>query len=311
MSTVTRKSSVRRTRILGTRTLRSLTLLCLAVLPVACASTRPTAPISPVTVTVTASPSSSGAPSSAVAAPAAAANRAMAADFRRIAATIGMPVGLAIAPVGGRAVPALSLGDQMTRVAWSTIKVPLAIAAERANGPSAAETMAIVNSDNASAEQLWESLGTSDRAATAVTAVLREGGDRQTVVPSQQRRAGFTTFGQTLWSLPNAATFTANVPCLPGSAHVVQLMGQVAGNQQWGVEVMRSPVSTAVKGGWGPGEASGYLVRQIGLIRFRDGRATAIAMSAVGGSMSDGIVALNTLAEWLDHQIRRLPRGRC
>ncbi|MFW0796252.1 hypothetical protein AAFP30_20735 [Gordonia sp. CPCC 205515] len=290
--------------------LRIALLLCLAVLPVACASTQPPAPISPVTKTVTAWPS----PSSSAVAPAVprrGATTALAADFRRTAATIGMPVGVAIAPVGGNAVPALSLGDQTVRVAWSTIKVPLALAAERVNGPSAAETAAIVNSDNASAEQLWASLGTPTEAAAAVTAVLREGGDQQTVVPAQQLRAGFTIFGQTQWALPDAATFTAHLPCLPGSAHVVQLMGQVAGNQQWGVEVMRTPASTAVKGGWGPGDSGGYLVRQIGLIRYRDGQSTAVTMSAFGGSMDGGIAALNALARWLDRHIMRLPRGRC
>lgn len=223
----------------------------------------------------------------------------------------GVPVGLAVAPVGGRAVSALILGDRESRVAWSTIKVPLAVAAQRANGPSPAERSAIVNSDNASAEQLWASLGAPDQAAAAVTEVLREGGDSATTVPSQRLRPGFTVFGQTVWSLPAAATFTAHLECMPGTQNVVALMGSVAGNQQWGVETMSRPASTAVKGGWGPGETSGYLVRQIGLIRHRDGSGTAVAMSAVGSTMSGGIAALNTLAGALNKQIARLPRGRC
>lgn len=280
----------------------------------ACTYSTSQPPVAPVTTTVTSTPSASGYARTSIpsSTPTRAATYASTtADFRRTAAAIGAPVGVAIGPVGGVAVPALTLGDQTTRVAWSTIKVPLAVAAERAGGPSAAEMAAIVNSDNAAAEQLWSSLGTATEAAAAVTAVLREGADRRTVVPSEHLRAGFTIFGQTEWALPDAATFTANLPCLPGSAHVVSLMGQVAGNQQWGVEVMRTPTSTGVKGGWGPGDAGGYLVRQIGLIRYRDGQATAVAMSAVGGSMNDGIASLNTLAGWLDRHITQLPRGRC
>lgn len=291
-----------------------LVLLCVAALCAGCGSSADNDQ-APVTVTVTStgsspstvSVSSSSAPSSVPAGN----YRTLSTGFARVAQQTGAIVGIAIAPIGGAAVPALTLGDRQPRVAWSTIKVPLAVAAERANGQSSAETAAIVNSDNASAESLWASLGSSSQAAAAVTAVLREGGDATTVVPAQQLRAGFTIFGQTQWALPDAATFTAHLPCMPGTEHVLSLMGQVAGNQQWGVEIMRAPRSTAVKGGWGPGDASGYLVRQIGIITHRNGKQTAIAMSAVGGSMSGGIAALNTVANWLGRNISRLPQGSC
>ncbi|MDL9938462.1 hypothetical protein QSJ18_17070 [Gordonia sp. ABSL1-1] len=232
-------------------------------------------------------------------------------SFTAAVSVTGATVGVAMAPVGGDAVAALTLGDRTDRVAWSTIKVPLAVAAERVNGPSAAETAAIIDSDNDAAQTLWSSLGSDAAAAQAVTSVLREGGDQTSVVPARQRRAGYTIFGQTRWSLSAAATFTAHLPCMPGTDHVRGLMGRVAGNQQWGVEIMRAPTSTAVKGGWGPGESSGYLVRQIGIITFGDGRATAVAMSALAGSMSGGVAALNAVANWLSRHLRSLPRGRC
>ncbi len=143
--------------------------------------------------------------------------------------------------------------------------------------------------------------------ADAVTAVLRDGGDTTTVVPATQRRAGYTIFGQTVWSLPDAATFTAHLPCMSDAGNVLSLMGQVAGNQQWGMEIMSAPRATAVKGGWGPGMSSGYLVRQIGLFTFRDGRRTAVALSAVAGTMSGGIAALNAVANWLN---RNIPSSR-
>ncbi|MFE0749663.1 hypothetical protein [Gordonia sp. NPDC058843] len=295
---------------------RGIVVLSVLALLAGCATEPDAEPIDPVTVTVTADPSAStpagpgpSAPNSSASPPAS--YGGLAASFRTMAASTGLTVGIAIAPVGGSAVPALTLGDETPRVAWSTIKVPLAVAAERANGPSPAARAAIVDSDNASAESLWSSLGGGQAAADSVTAVLRDGGDTTTVVPATQRRAGFTVFGQTVWSLPDAATFTAGLPCLPGARNVVALMGRVAGNQQWGIEIMPAPRATAVKGGWGPGVADGYLVRQIGIVTFRDGQRAAVAMSAVGGSMSGGIAALNSAANWLDANLVRLPRGRC
>lgn len=263
--------------------------------------------VTPVTVTVTASTTSPVVPSTTSKAPSAG---QLAQGFATVAAQVGMPIGVAIAPVGKGTGGPIILGDNTPRVAWSTIKVPLAVAAERENGPSTAESNAIINSDNASAEALWSSLGSDAAAARRVTAVLREGGDTRSAVPAQRLRDGFTIFGQTVWPLPAAATFTAHLPCMPGTSHVVSLMGQVAGNQQWGVEVMSAPRSTAVKGGWGPDVDGTYLVRQIGLITYRDGRQTAVAMSA-GGTMSSGTAALNAIANWLDRNIARLPRGRC
>lgn len=285
------------------------------VVPTGCASSDSAAPQSTVTVYATGSSAapSGPPPSSASSSPssASASNPELAASFQRAVSASGLRVGLAVAPVGSDATATLVLGDRTPQVAWSTIKVPLAVAAERENGPSAAESDAIINSDNAAAEQLWASLGSDTAASRKVTAVLREGGNPATVVPSEQLRAGFTIFGQTVWPLPAAATFTAHLPCMPGTAHVVSLMGQVAGNQQWGIEVMRVPRSTGVKGGWGPGADGDYLVRQIGLITYRSGEQTAVAMSAVGGSMSGGIAALNAVGNWLNSNITALPKGKC
>lgn len=268
-------------------------------------------PTSTVTVYATPSSSAPSASSASSSSPSSAANPALAASFQKVASGTGLRVGVAVAPVGEDSKATMVFGDRDPGVAWSTIKVPLAVAAERENGRSDAETNAIINSDNASAEELWASLGTAEEASAAVTAVLREGGNPDVTVPSQQLRAGFTVFGQTVWSLPDAATFTGHLPCMPGTEHVVSLMGQVAGNQQWGVEIMRLPKSTAVKGGWGPGVDGAYLVRQIGLITYRNGARSAVAMSAVGGSMSGGIAALNAMANWLNQNITALPRGGC
>ena len=70
--------------------------------------------------------------------------------------------------------------------AWSTIKVPLVIAAMRKQntGPvTAPMTAAITESDNAAAESIWAGLGDPDNAATQVEAVLRETGTLQPLNP--------------------------------------------------------------------------------------------------------------------------------
>ena len=277
---------------------------------VACSGDDAAGPTATEVIYVTGSQSvsaSASVPSSAGKAPSKA---KLAARFTTLSATLGQPVGVSIAPVGGG--DALSFGDQVPQVAWSTIKVPLALAAQRKNGVLPAEAPAIVDSDNGSAEALWASLGTAEQAAQAVTAVLREGGDQTTIVPSVKSRPEFTVFGQTVWALDDAATFTAQLPCLPDSGEVVGLMGRVSANQSWGIEVIPNR-TTAVKGGWGPSPDGGYVVRQIGIVTRKDGKQTAVALStyAPGASMGSGIAALNQVGEWIGANMAALPGGRC
>lgn len=227
-----------------------------------------------------------------------------------MAKRLAAPVGLALVPVGGGDV--VAFGDQTPGVAWSTSKVPLAIAAERAGGQTQAPTAAIVNSDNAAAEDLWSALGTPQEAAAAMTVVLREGGDETTVVPSQRLRPEFSIFGQTTWALGDAATFAAGLPCLKGTKHVLSLMEDVAGNQQWGLKAIGGRTS-AVKGGWGPTAGSGYLVRQLGVLTLRDGRRVGVAMSTqtTAGSMETGTAALSAVGVWMSKHLAALPAGKC
>ncbi|NMO03972.1 hypothetical protein HH308_22410 [Gordonia sp. TBRC 11910] len=225
---------------------------------------------------------------------------------------VSQPVSVSIAAVGNPSAR-IDLGTPLTEVAWSTIKVPLAIAAERHNnGPLTATTAAIQQSDNASAESLWASLGTAQQASAAVEKVLAEGGVTLDV-PTTQLRSGFTVFGQTQWSVHDAATFAAQLPCLPDSSRVLGFMATVAGNQQWGAYAMSTPKATAVKGGWGPGVSSGYVVRQLAVITGKDGRQTAIAMttSGPGTSLGSGESTLTQVAKWLNTNLKSLPSGTC
>jgi hypothetical protein len=226
----------------------------------------------------------------------------------------GLPgsVGVAIGPVGTSQSSQL-FGDLDTEVAWSSIKVPLALAAQRADpeGSEADIVLAITYSDNAAAQRLWESLGTPVEAAAAVQDILVEAGDTATQVQSQQVRPGFTAFGQTQWSLLAQAEFAAAFPCMPDSATILALMRNVSGSQQWGVQMIED---AAVKGGWGP-EADpegNYLVRQLAVVPAGDGQvAVTMAATPDGGTFEEGTAILDSVGAWISENLDEMPVGTC
>ncbi|GAB3033884.1 serine hydrolase [Mycobacterium bourgelatii] len=219
-------------------------------------------------------------------------HRALEASFDELSARVPATIGVAIAyPDEVR-----SLGPWSVGVAWSTIKVPLAIAALR-NDPSRADDLAvkaISQSDNAASESLWSQLGDPTEAARQVQAVLREGGDSTTVVESRRLRAGYTPFGQTQWALRDQARFAANLAGVPDAAVVLDLMNRLVAEQQWGLAAK----GVAAKGGWGPGVEDGYLVRQFGILPTELG-VLGVAMAAEADTFQTGVGVLNTLTEWL------------
>lgn len=189
---------------------------------------------------------------------------------------LGGEVGVAIGRPGGQ--PEVS-GTLTTGSAWSTIKVPIALALLRdAGGPDGLDSgqadamrRALTASDNAAAAQLFEALaarhGGIQGAATAVTEILRAGGDGSTVV-STQGRDGFSPYGQTEWSLEAQERFMSGLVggCVVDGAsttYVLDLMGQVT-SDTWGLGSIGLPARW--KGGWGPGTDGRYLVRQMGVV---------------------------------------------
>lgn len=236
-------------------------------------------------------------------------SRSLAASFASYAETLHGTVGLAYAPVGGERV--VRLGDWSSGVAWSTSKVPLAVAALRA-APVAAKpwvALAITRSDNAAAEELWSMLGPPEVAAAAVAGVLGEVGDTVTRVQSQRVRPEYTAFGQTEWSTTRQALFAAHLPCIEAGADVLALMRTLDPEHQWGLA--RLP-GAAAKGGWGPDENGAHLVRQLGVIPNGSGW-TAVALGArpKSGTFADGIALLDRLTQWVGSHLRQLPDGRC
>jgi hypothetical protein len=231
-------------------------------------------------------------------------------EFKELQGKLRADIGLVISAVGTGKDPVV-LGNPAPGPAWSTIKVPLALAVLRAQGSAdVTDTMraAIVDSDNGAAESLWESLGDPDAAARKVEAVLKEYGDL-TVVESRRLRPEFSAFGQTEWSLVNQTAFVARSFCEDTNSPIFDLMGQVSPGQQWGI--FQLPDSK-FKGGWGPSTSGSYLVRQIGVFSTGTGMvAVAMAAQPASGSFEEGTQDLDEIARWLGQHMAMLPSSRC
>lgn len=227
----------------------------------------------------------------------------LAASFANLSAELGGQYAVAAVPVGGAepVVAAGAVGEPYT--AWSTSKVPVALAVLAdgySPGPDVRASMTA--SDNEAARRLWALLGEPSSAAAASTAQVRAHGDGATTIESRTLRAEFTAFGQTGWSVGQQARFAAQLPCSERGGVIVGLLEQVVPGQRWGMAA--AVPGSAVKGGWGPGHlpgsGGGYLVRQLAIVTV-DGRRYGVALAAVpaNGSFDTGVAELNRLAQWV------------
>jgi hypothetical protein len=218
-------------------------------------------------------------------------------EFSKLQAQLPGRIGVAFGAPNGAVT---ALGSFSDGPAWSTMKVPVAVAFIGKTGASSeALRRAITLSDNAAAMSLWGMLGRSDTARVArVERVLADAGDRVTRVQGQVVRPGFTPFGQTHWSLRAQQKFATRLPCLAGASQVLALMGRIDASQQWGLAHVGTRPN--FKGGWGPEPGGAYLVRQFGLVHLRSGTvAVAIAAQPADGSFTTGVRYLDLLASWV------------
>jgi hypothetical protein len=210
-------------------------------------------------------------------------------SFRELSGSLPATVGVAIVSATRRPV---SLGAWSSGVAWSTSKVPLAIAAVRAGSASRDQLFGtIARSDNAAAEELWSQLG--DPAAQLVQSVIREAGDPTTVVESRRLRDEYTPFGQTVWSLADQARFAAGLSRVAGAVEILELMRSISVEHRWGLAAK----GFAAKGGWGPGVSGDYLVRQFAVVSGTAG--VALAAEVGNGGYQAGVDVVNALADWI------------
>lgn len=212
-----------------------------------------------------------------------------------IAARTGAQVGVALTDRGGSS----SFGELLDGPAWSTIKVPIALAALDAciAEPALVETQitaALTASDNAAALWLWECLGDPDTAAQLTEDILAQAGSSANV-QSTISRPSFSSFGQTEWSLSDQALFAQSLPELVDGTVIAEAMQSVVPDQSYGLGTLDS---TSFKGGWGPDLDGTYLVRQFGFLTI-DGRNVGIALAAKApdGTYESGQSVLTELAQ--------------
>ena len=242
-------------------------------------------------------------------------------DLKEIEESTGHKVGVAVVAPGSSDV--MSAGSWAGGRAWSTINVPLAIAAERlannavgaVNDPygnhcdygkvSDATADAVGKSNNCAAWWLWQSVGgDGGNGANSVSAVLRDGGDNSTNVVATGDGASLTA-SRTVWSLKDQAVFVANLSSVNGSGNIMKYMNsQNANDKKAGLNVFDKSAS---KGGWGSGV--GAATRQFGLVKMSNGQCMAVAIGA--NYFDSSYDVLTKIAQALKDNEAELPGGNC
>jgi hypothetical protein len=176
-----------------------------------------------------------------------------------------VPFGWAMAPLAGGELEAG--GELRGGRAWSTMKVPVVVAAIRA-GRADGDLIeaAITRSDNDAARRLW---GRLDDGAAELEAILREAGDHETRIERDPDPRGHSSFGRTVWSLPAGMSFygalaRGELLLEADTERVLDAMGRIVPEQRWGLGGIPG---IRFKGGWGPSEepGGGYEVIQVGI----------------------------------------------
>lgn len=232
--------------------------------------------------------------------PAAFAQSLLDATVAHVESTYGGQLG--VATVGTEGPEAAGFTDPSP--AWSTIKVPIAVAAMRTNPALEADARAAVSaSDNVAAQRLFDAVDPD-----AVGAVLAEAG-LDARVNTEPLRPEFSTFGQTHLSVADEAVLADKLACAEGAGPVLALMGQVEPSQAYGL----GTVGALFKGGWGPDTTGAYQVRQFGLVPRGDGTWAPLALTALpaDGTYETGQAMLTLAAEILAKDLAQLPAAIC
>lgn len=184
--------------------------------------------------------------------------------------------------------------------AWSTVKVPIAIAALRDGASPELVDLAIKESDNDAAYALWSHVQwTEGDAGSAVKTLLKEFGSSGEFAEP---------FGYSTWLLDEQAKFGAHLPCIPEAEQVYDAMDDIVEWQDNGLD--RLP-SIRAKGGWGLSETDNeYTHRQIGAREIPGASkgeggtvGLAIEVTMPGENVEEAIPALNLLAKEVDRVV--------
>lgn len=272
--------------------------------PVVASSASPTPVVSP-----TPSPGPSLPPAPALA--------GLAQEIRRIELEHSVNLGVAIAPIGQAEQVTQSpwqSGTLTTTEAWSTMDVPIAIAVFRSDKqPEDLDYLfsrALLEGSSAGDDALWSFLGSDEMAAAKTTAVLRDGGDYNTVVPVASPRQGSSGHTQAIWSTSDQARFMAGAYCMPDAWPVLTKLGEMSPDRGWGLSRL---TRAQAKGGTGVTVAGNELVRQMGVITLGDGSKVGVSIiaAALDGTAQTATTAVNELANGLPTKAIGLGTGHC
>ncbi|MDK8880277.1 hypothetical protein [Corynebacterium sp. MSK008] len=209
---------------------------------------------------------------------------------RLVADVVGRHGGRAAVSVGG-----LTAGDNRPEPAFSTMKVPLAIAALRQSQAFYPDAeAAVTRSDNPAAHRMFGQVP-----AASYEGVIREAGARTSTPAGYQMG--------TMWTTSDQAAFASGLRCVAGHEPVLDMMGRIVDYQHWGLGRIGG---ARYKGGWNYHEG-GHLARQFGLIPGPNGDI-AVAITAHSPKGHEGSFAmLDELANGLSAMRGDLPTSRC
>ena len=182
-------------------------------------------------------------------------------------------------------------GDKGEGPVWSTIKVPIAIAALKDGADKSLVDLAIKESDNDAAFALWSQVQWREGSAeNAVKALLDDYGSHANIHDS--------AFGYSTWLLKDQAVFGAELPCIPEADYVHKGLKDIVSWQRVGLSAQPR---TRAKSGWGLDEEENeYTYRQFGVHEV-DGKRVGVALSVVmdGEDYADAEPAVKYLAHQL------------
>lgn len=248
------------------------------------------------------------APTSASAQSVAASQKSWDRSFASLQKRLSGPASISVTGLGRRA-DTFHVGFTDWVSAWSTIKIPLSMAALRRSKSATTRdrvNRALRHSDNGAAAQLWGELGSGRTAAHRVDLVLVAYGATRTRTQWRVVRKGASSFGQTRWSSIEQSAFMAGIACKQEGSYIRQQL-QAATSGYWG---LRRLEKAFVKNGYGPSN-TGALVRQTAIVVARDGRRWGVSISVKAPSTNRGFSDASTITEWLRNRIGQVPAKRC
>ena len=214
---------------------------------------------------------------------------------------------MTLLPVGAqRGTAPLELGFAPSVAAAETLRVPISLAAVQKSGGDGdvgGDLITALNANDAkAAARLWASLGNDAQAAKATTEALRQAGDTVTKVQKAEPL-------RSEWLPANQVRFAAGLACLPAAEYIRSAMAAANPDQQFGVANYNQ---AQISNGWVTVQGA-TTVRQMVILDVGGPGFVALSVTARAkdGKKESAQVLLTRMAQWMMHQLRSVPAGRC